>query len=55
MLSARKLNLVLLEMLLDGKSIYGKVRLNRFQHDKITELVSALKEEAHETNLNIRL
>ena len=55
MLNVRKLNLVLLKMLLDGKSIYGKVRLNKFQRDKITQLISEFKEEPHETNLNARL
>lgn len=52
MLNARKLNQVLLEMLLDGKSIYGKVRLNKLQRDKVTQLISEFEEEPHEANLN---
>ena len=43
MLNARKLNQALLEMLLDGKSIYGKVRLNGLQRDKIMLLISECK------------
>ena len=52
MLNARKLNVVLLEMLLDGKSIYGNVRLTPSHRDNIRQLISELKEETHAPHLN---
>jgi len=41
-LDAKKLNLTLLKMLKDGKSIYGKVHLNEHQTQKVDSLIKEL-------------